>query len=191
MSYSDYARAFMRQNPDVLMIGEVRDEATTQIALRAAQMGHVVLTTLHTRDAPSAIARLITLGAETSLIASAMLGILSQRLLRRVCTHCAEPDRPDPKVMARLPNIPKDAGFLRGRGCAHCLKSGYRGQVGVFELMHFDDDLRTKSLGGVDVKWADDVTFDRLYDDAIAKAARGVTSLEEVLRVVPLPREAS
>ena len=106
MSFADYSRAFMRQNPDVLMIGEVRDEETASIALRAAQMGHLVFTTLHARDVQSALGRLLVLSDDRSLVASGLVAILSQRLVRRVCPECAEPCAPDPAVLRRLPALP-------------------------------------------------------------------------------------
>ena len=190
MSFADYTRAFMRQNPDILMIGEVRDEETAQLALRAAQMGHLVLTTLHTRDAPSSLIRLTHLGGDRSVVLSSLLGVLSQRLVRRVCQKCAESYQPDEETLARLPKLPDGMTFTRGAGCDACDDTGYRGQVGVYELLAFDGALRRKLSQGT---LADSIAelgaleFGRMIDDAIAKAAAGLTTVEEVLRAVPVP----
>lgn len=187
MSFADYARAFMRQNPDVVMIGEVRDEETAQIALRAAQMGHLVLTTLHTRDAPSAVARLLSLGSDRSIVASGMLGALSQRLVRKVCRHCAEPYTPSAELFKLLPAIAATAGLVKGKGCDVCRGTGYLGQLGVFELLAFDDGLRHGIAGGADPTWASLPDVPCMFDDAMEKMIAGLTTPEEILRAVPLP----
>jgi len=193
LSFADYARAFMRQDPDVVLIGEIRDEETASIALRAAQMGHLVLTTLHTRDAASAIARMITLGGERSIVVSGLNAVMSQRLVRTVCPDCAEEYTPAPEVLARLSEPPAKTAFVRGSGCARCGGTGYYGRTAVFELLTFDDRLRLAVARGADIEMGEQLEwlqFPRMYDDAIDKAARGVTTVEEVLRAVPLPDES-
>jgi general secretion pathway protein E len=187
MSFADYSRAFMRQNPDMLMIGEVRDEETANIALRAAQMGHLVFTTLHACDAPSALSRLLVLCSDRSLAVSGLAGILSQRLVRRICPQCSEPYEPDPKILTRIASLPKDISHVRGKGCPACDNSGYKGQTGVFELLEFNDRLRSDVLRGdvLDVKSVPG--FHPMLDDAIQKVREGITTIEEVLRTVPVP----
>jgi len=187
MSFADYSRAFMRQNPDMLMIGEVRDEETAGIALRAAQMGHLVFTTLHARDVPSALDRLLVLCKDRSLVGSGLLGILSQRLVRRVCPECSEPYEPDQEILARIVSLPKDISYVRGKGCPACDSSGYKGQTGVFELLKFNDHLRSGVLRGDVLDMKSVSGFRPMLDDAIRKVRDGITTIEEVLRTVPLP----
>jgi type II secretory ATPase GspE/PulE/Tfp pilus assembly ATPase PilB-like protein len=194
LSFADYARAFMRQNPDVLMIGEIRDEETAAIALKASQMGHLVFSTLHTPDAISAIGRLVMLGLEKSLVLSTLLGILSQRLVRKICPSCRETYVPEKAVLAKAPGLAPTGGFQRGRGCQACGKSGYYDRTGVFELIRIDDKLRDSISLALDVSLADiahTVEGDRMFDDALKKVAQGVTTLEEVIRVVPFPRKTA
>ncbi len=185
MSFADYSRAFMRQNPDVLMIGEVRDEETAAIALRAAQMGHLVFTTLHARDVQSALGRLLVLSDDRSLVASGLAAVLSQRLVRRVCRKCAEAYQPDPAALRRLPGLPADIAHVRGEGCAACNGVGYRGQIGVFELLAFNDELRDRVWRGQPLEPDSLPGFRTMLDDAIDKVRAGVTTVEEVLRTVP------
>ncbi len=185
MSFADYSRAFMRQNPDVLMIGEVRDEETASIALRAAQMGHLVFTTLHARDVQSALGRLLVLCDDRSLVASGLVAILSQRLVRRVCPECAAACEPDPAVLRRLASLPAGISHVRGKGCVACNEVGYRGQIGVFELLAFNDKLRDQVWRGELLELDAVPGFRTMLDDAIDKVRAGITTVEEVLRTVP------
>lgn len=187
MSFADYSRAFMRQNPDMLMIGEVRDEETAGSALRAAQMGHLVFTTLHARDVPSALERLFVLCNDRSLVASGLVGILSQRLVRRVCPKCSEPYDPDPEILTRITSLPKDISHVRGKGCPACDNAGYKGQTGVFELLKFNDRLRSGLLRGEVLDLKSVSGFRPMLDDAVRKVCDGITTVEEVVRTVPLP----
>lgn len=191
LSFAGYARAFMRQNPDVLMIGEIRDEETANIALKASQMGHLVFSTLHTPDAISAIGRLVMLGIDKSLLLSTLLGILSQRLVRRICMNCRKPWTPDPVFTGKVPTLPVDASLFHGAGCPECDQTGYFGRTGVFELIRIDEKLREAitlcedvSLGEI----ARRLCRERMLDDALRKAMMGLTTLEEIVRVVPLTR---
>ncbi len=186
MSFAAYTRAFMRQNPDVLMIGEVRDEETAEIALRAAQMGHLVFTTLHARDVSSALNRLLVLCEDTSLLASGLVAVLSQRLVRRVCPGCAAEYEPAPAVLARLPGLPAGITHVKGRGCESCGGTGYRGQVGVFEMLAFDDDLRRGVWEGRPLETESVPGFRPMIADACEKLAAGITTAEEILRIVPV-----
>jgi len=190
MSFADYSRAFMRQNPDMLMIGEVRDEETAAIALRAAQMGHLVFTTLHACDVPAALERLMVLCPDRSLISSGLKGILSQRLVRRICPKCTESYQPDPDILARIPSLPQGVSHVRGTGCSACDNTGYKGQTGVFELLRFNDSLRAGVFRGDRVDLKSVSGFRPMADDAIQKVCDGITTVEEVVRIVPLPESS-
>ncbi|MBA4395231.1 MAG: secretion system protein E, partial [Desulfobacca sp.] len=136
LTFANTLRSILRQDPDVILVGEIRDEETAQIALRAAFTGHLVLSTLHTNDAVSTLTRLNNLGLEPYVLSSCLLGILSQRLIRRNCSYCAKPYQPDPKMLERyhLP-IPREDLFYQGQGCPDCRGEGYLGREGVFELL--------------------------------------------------------
>jgi len=192
MGFADYARAFMRQNPDVILIGEIRDEATASAALRAAQTGHLVLSTLHTTDSVRTVSRLRTLGVDPDLIAGTLLGAVSQRLVRRLCPHCREEaprDETAEREAARLRLAPGDGPFFRARGCEACGGQGYKGRMGVYELFPMDAELADLVAAGAPVHRLREEALARgmrtLLDDALAKARAGVTSLAEVLRTVP------
>ena len=143
LSFARVLRTALRQDPDVLMVGEIRDEETMEVALRAALMGHLVLSTLHTNDAPATLERLLSMGTRGYLLAAALRAVLAQRLLRRVCEGCRAPDDPSPSLRAWLEahHVPADASFVRGRGCALCANSGYRGRIGIFEYLEIDEGL--------------------------------------------------
>ncbi len=189
MSFADYARAFLRQNPDVILIGEVRDEETADAAVRAAQTGHLVLSTLHTGDAVSAVARLRTLGVETPLIAGCFLGSLSQRLLRRLCEHCRAETSPDETEARRFRLPADDRRFFRAAGCEACAGTGFRGRLGVYELFAPDEELADLIAHGEPPSRLRHAARERgmrtLLDDALAKARAGLVPLAEILRAVP------
>jgi type II secretory ATPase GspE/PulE/Tfp pilus assembly ATPase PilB-like protein len=189
MGFADYARAFMRQNPDVILIGEIRDEETARASLRAAQTGHLVLSTLHTTDSVRTISRLHTLGLDTDLVAGTLLGALSQRLVRRLCPHCRYETAADETEAARLFLAPGDGPFFRARGCDACGGLGYRGRMAVYELFVLDSELADLIAAGTAVHQVRANTLEKgmrtLLDDALDKARAGVTSLAEVLRTVP------
>ncbi|RCK78361.1 MAG: General secretion pathway protein E [Candidatus Ozemobacter sibiricus] len=190
MSFAKYVRAFLRQNPDVILIGEIRDEETAAVALRAAQIGHLVLSTLHTRDAVSALNRISTLGIDANLLAITLIGVLAQRLVRRICPECRETYTPDPALLSALPRLPTDLVHVRGAGCAHCRGTGFYGQTGVFELLDFHDALRrlfTRSHGIPSERELELLLSAHMYDDALDKVRQGITTIEEVFRAVPLP----
>ena len=189
MSFADYARAFLRQNPDVILIGEVRDEETADAAVRAAQTGHLVLSTLHTGDAVLTVSRLRTLGIDPPLVASCLLGSLSQRLLRRLCEHCRVEAAPDAGEARRLGLDPADRAFFRATGCEACGGSGLKGRLGVYELFVPDDDLADLIAHGEPANRLRAAARDRgmrsLRDDALAKARAGLVPLAEIVRAVP------
>ena len=190
ISFADYTRAFMRQNPDIVMIGEVRDEETASMAVRASQMGHLVLTTLHSRDSASAVARMLSLGVERNVLAAGLIGVLAQRLVRRVCIGCIDSYQPAPETLELLPGLPKGIPFRHGKGCELCGGSGYRGLSGVFELLRIDAKLRqviTRGETGSAALLPLPAGFRCLYDYAIEKVAQGVTTVEEIVRTIPVP----
>src|SRR6185295_12281945 len=192
MGFADYARAFMRQNPDVILIGEIRDEDTASAAVRAAQTGHLVLSTLHTNDAVSTVSRLRTLGVDPGLIAACLLGSVSQRLVRRLCPACRIEAPPDDQESRRLGLGPADGPFFRPqprRDCEVCAGAGYKGRLGVYEMFVMDGQMADLIADGTPIHGVRAAAMGKgmrtLRDDALVKAREGVTSLAEVLRVVP------
>ena len=188
MTFADYARAFLRQNPDVILIGEVRDEETASAAMRAAQTGHLVLSTLHTSDAVRTVSRLHTLGVDLHLIAGSLLGTLSQRLVRRLCPHCRQEEAPEPLAAERLGLDPGER-FFRGAGCEACDGEGYKGRLGIYELFVPDSELADLISGGAPLHRLRARAIEKgmrtLRDDALGKAREGLTTLSEVVRAVP------
>ncbi len=188
MDFADYARAFLRQDPDVLMIGEIRDEETAALAVRAAQTGHLVLSTLHTRDSLGAVPRLETLGVDRPLIADALVAVLAQRLVRRLCARCKVPIEPDADVLRRLGLEHGTLEAFDGRGCDAC-DDGYRGRIGLFELFIVEGQAAHDIASGRPAhamrQAAREGGLRTLLDDGLAKVAAGVTSLSEILRHVP------
>lgn len=191
LGFSQVLRASLRQDPDILLVGEMRDQETVEIGLRGAMTGHLVLTTLHTNDAISSALRLIDMGAAGYLVASAIIAIIAQRLVRRICTHCSEIHQPEPGQMAWLHNLfgarANDHLYSRGRGCQSCGFTGYAGRVGVFELLEFDEPM-TEAL-----RQADPESFtlaarashgyQSLVNVAYEYACQGVTTIDEVLKL--------
>lgn len=184
-------RTMLRQDPDIAMVGEIRDAETAIIATEAALTGHLVLSTLHTNDAPGAMTRLVEMGIEPFLIASSVIGVLAQRLVRVVCPKCKEQYTPPRDAVRRLGiELESDAKvtFYRGRGCDLCRGSGYKGRLGVYELMVVNDQLRDlvlqKCSAHVLREAAIDAGMKTLKDDAVAKILLGQTTLEECLRVI-------
>jgi general secretion pathway protein E len=189
MSFADYARAFMRQDPDILLIGEVRDEETASIATRAAQTGHLVLSTLHTNGSVGTISRLGTLGVAAGIIADTMLGALAQRLVRRVCVKCKEEAPPDAFAKDLFGKLGARVTLVRGRGCEACRGTGFKGRVGLYELFLVDDatsDLIARGTPAFEVRrHARAGGMRSLFDDAMDKIKAGVTTLDEVRLRVP------
>jgi general secretion pathway protein E len=188
VGFASALRSILRQDPDVLMIGEMRDGETAAIAVQAAMTGHLVFSTLHTNDAPGALARLADLKVEPYMIAATLEGILAQRLVRRTCQDCREQYQPDPAVVALLAQRPIGATrFVRGRGCGACRQTGYRGRTGIFELVLMTDELRNHLVTGLDIaavrRRLRSEGEPTLRDDAWAKVRAGITTVEEVLRV--------
>jgi type II secretory ATPase GspE/PulE/Tfp pilus assembly ATPase PilB-like protein len=189
MGFAEHLRAFLRANPDVLLIGEIRDRETAEIAIRAGTTGHLVLSTLHTRDALSAIERLRVLGVADDSLSDVLLGILGQRLLRRICEGCREPAVPPPELSRLYYRTAPDRPQWRGRGCERCDGTGYRGLIGVFELLQPDEAVSTAigrgALPDEIRRLAAGQGWQPLVEDALGKSEAGLTSLEEVARRLP------
>jgi type IV pilus assembly protein PilB len=190
VTFATALRTFLRQDPDIILVGEMRDPETALIATEAALTGHLVFSTLHTNDAPTAIARMIEMGVEPFLIASSVIGVLAQRLVRVICPECKESYAPPVEAFRRL-NLSVDTDtvtFYRGRGCDRCRHTGYRGRIGIFELMPVSDVTRELILRRAPTheirQHALDSGMITLQQDAMQKTLEGVTTMEEALRVV-------
>ena len=197
LSFASALRSILRQDPDVVLLGEIRDQETARIAMQAAQTGHLVLSTLHTDDAPSCVTRLTDIGIEPYVTASALIGVVAQRLMRRLCGHCRRPYTPDPETLRAMSITEAEAStitFYRAVGCDQCNQTGYRGRVGIYEIMHVSDKLRRliaqrgSEAGLRDAALADGMMS--LGEDGLMKVKAGVTTPEELLRVVTEVREA-
>jgi type IV pilus assembly protein PilB len=188
LDFARIIRAMLRQAPNIILVGEIRDNETAEIAIQASLTGHLVFSTLHTNDAPSAITRLVDIGVPPFLVASSLIAIMAQRLVRVVCPKCKEPDTPaahEIKGSGLTPEQLKHATFMRGRGCNHCNHTGYRGRLGIFEMLRMTGTMREMTfkreptqtirrqarLGGMRT----------LLEDGLNKALKGITTLEEVL----------
>jgi type IV pilus assembly protein PilB len=189
LTFQSALRSILRSDPDIVLVGEIRDSETAIISIEAALTGHLVLSTLHTNDAPGAVARLTEIGAEPYLVATALSAVVAQRLARRLCATCRQPYREDPAVLARLgvPHADETPVLYRAAGCPACSGTGYRGRVGVHEVMSMSDELEAlvvKNATGTEMRevaLAQGMTT--LRDDGWAKALEGLTTIEEVLRV--------
>ena len=193
MTFAAGLRSMLRQDPNIIMVGEMRDQETAMIAIEAALTGHLVISTLHTNDAPGAVARLLDMGIESFMIASSVVGVMAQRLLRTVCAKCKEQYTPPRDAIKRLGmNLDiLDKGevtFYRGRGCDTCKGTGYKGRVGVYELMPVTDKVRELILARASSyairEAAIEAGMRTLKDDAMEKILLGITTLEESLRVI-------
>jgi general secretion pathway protein E len=191
LTFANCLRHILRQDPDMIMVGEIRDVETAQIAIQASLTGHLVLSTLHTNDSASAITRLIDMGIEPYLISSSVIAVMAQRLLRVICPHCKRPYEPEDSMLS-LWNESKeislsDAQFNEGTGCEKCLQTGYLGRIGIFELLIVDDDIRELIIKGSASHIIQEAAIERgmttLREDGLHKALTGLTTLEEVCRV--------
>ena len=198
LTFATALRSILRQDPDVVMVGEVRDKETSQIAIQAALTGHLVFSTLHTNDAPGALTRLVDMGVVPFLISSSVEAILAQRLARSICPQCKEAYEPDPKVLMSLgldgfferqmQISGKELLFYRGKGCKECKQIGYQGRCGLYELLVLDDSIRAMILEGrtsTEIKKAARETagMSTLREDGLLKVLRGDTTLDEIMRV--------
>jgi type IV pilus assembly protein PilB len=193
LTFAAALRSILRSDPDVVMVGEIRDPETAKISIEAALTGHFVLSTLHTNDAPGALTRLNEMGVEPFLTGSAVTGVLAQRLARKLCTHCCEMYTPsvDELIKARVsPDVAAQADgmiFYRKRGCPRCNQTGYKGRIGVFQLLAMSETLETLAAEKASREELERAAMEEgmrtLWDDGIAKVAAGLTSIEELARV--------
>ena len=192
LTFANALRSFLRQDPDIIMVGEMRDLETAEIAIEASLTGHLVLTTLHTNDAPSAVIRMIDMGVEPYLISATVIGVLAQRLARRLCPHCKEPYEVPAAELRRFgfrPERPDQMVTLwRGRGCEACRYTGFRGRIGIFELMRVNDEIAelvVRRAPLADIRDAAKANgMHELREDGLLKVLEGVTTPDEVMRVV-------
>ena len=199
ITFASGLRSLLRQNPDIIMIGEVRDNETADIAIHSALTGHLVLSSLHTNDAAAAIPRLIDMGAQPFLLASTLNLVIAQRLVRKICMNCIESYKSTPQLKAQIKRqlgktvsgnveieLPKD--LFRGKGCRVCGKSGFSGQIGIFEVFKASEAVRQAINSGSTLAQIHKIAMDEgmvsMLVDGMAKVTQGITTLEEVIRVV-------
>lgn len=188
MSFSAALRSLLRQDPDVVMLGEIRDGETASIAVQASLTGHLVLSTLHTNDAPASITRLINIGVEPYLISAALNAVLAQRLVRKICPHCKEEMKPSDEMREFLELQGLGASILfEGKGCDRCRKTGYGGRLGIYEMLVMDDTLRDMVTRNPDVtalrKYCRERGLVTLREDGLQKVMKGLTTVDEIMRV--------
>ncbi|MBM3222937.1 MAG: type II secretion system protein GspE [Candidatus Tectomicrobia bacterium] len=192
LTFANGLRSILRQDPDIIMVGEIRDRETAEIAIQASLTGHLVFSTLHTNDAPSAVTRLIDMGVEPFLISSSVLAMMAQRLVRLICPNCREPFEPDPETLSELGLTPEDltrhgGQFFHGRGCETCRHTGYRGRTAIYELLVLDDPVRNLIMQRANANMIKTTAVQRSMQTLLQNGARkvlaGRTTAEEVLRV--------
>ena len=191
ITFASGLRSILRQDPDVIMVGEIRDKETAEIAVQAALTGHLVLSTLHTNTAAGAIVRLNEMGVTPFLLTSSLRAVIGQRLARRVCRSCAREVEPDPRLVAGLGmQDAQQVTFMAGSGCADCLHTGYKGRIGIYEILEISGDLGRVLLGGASreqiEREAESALCSSLREDGLRKVREGTTTLEEVVRIVGL-----
>ncbi len=188
LTFPSALRSFLRQNPDVIMVGEIRDKETAEIAINASLTGHLVLSTLHTNDAAGSTTRLVDMGVEPFLIASSLLGVVAQRLIRRVCTKCRVPHTPSEFELSEMgmKQPPIGAQFFKAVGCPACANSGYSGRTVIHELMIVEDHMKSLIVKNVDAGLLKKAAIERgmitLREDGIAKVLQGITTIDELFR---------
>ncbi len=192
LTFATGLRSLVRHDPDIIMVGEIRDEETVEMAIHSALTGHLVLSTLHTNDAPGAIPRLLDMGAEDFLVASTVNVVIAQRLIRRICSACIQRSKPDEKVLGliekRIGAQVKSHDFYQGKGCEECGGKGYKGRVGIFEILEIDDQIRELILRKVASEEIRKAALKggmvSMLADGLDKVSAGITTIEEVFRVV-------
>ncbi len=188
LNFAAALRSILRQDPDIIMVGEIRDLETAEIAIRAALTGHLVLSTLHTNDTIATITRMVDMGIQPYLVSAAVRGILAQRLVRRICTKCIAPAKaPKPELLPFLGTIPEGMQFFAGKGCHECRGTGYAKRVGLYELLVLDEEIRALVSSGASIGTIREAAAAgghiTLVEDGVEKIAEGRTTLEEVVRV--------
>ena len=191
LTFSSGVRALLRQDPDIIMIGEIRDLATAEMAIQAALTGHLVLSTLHTNDAPSAVTRLMELGVPAYLINATMLGVMAQRLVRTLCSECKQPDTITTERWDEFTQNHEIPLLTPAKpvGCLECRQTGFKGRIGLYEMLEITDQLKEKITPGSDLqalrRQAREDGLQSLRISGAKKVANGITTIEEVLRVTP------
>ncbi len=190
LNFARIIRSMLRQAPNIILVGEMRDAETAQMGIQASLTGHLVFSTLHTNDAPGAITRMVDMGVPSYLVSSSVVAVLAQRLVRVICAKCKQPHRPTDAALEAAgipPEVAAKANFSKGKGCSHCQKKGYRGRLGLFELMLMTSRIRELAFRGASTqdirKAAIGQGMRTLYQDGLAKVVNGITTLEEVFRV--------
>ena len=197
LTFANALRSILRHDPDIIMVGEIRDKETAEISIHSALTGHLVLSTLHTNDAPSSLFRLIEMGIEEYLINASIIGVIAQRIVRRNCPYCSEEISLDEEVKKtyRLDDLQKrwedligEPKILKGRGCSQCVNTGYRGRIAIFEIFEYDDELKEaflklKSLESFRKYLKEKRKFRTLREDGFIKVLKGITTIPEILRV--------
>jgi len=192
ITFATGLRSILRQDPDVIMVGEIRDLETSEIAIQASLTGHLVFSTLHTNNAPEAVTRLLDIGVEPYLISSSLIGVLAQRLVRTICPQCKIPAPPDPELLREVgdlvDSLKESPAFFRGKGCPFCKGSGYRGRIGIFELLLVNDRIRRLISEKASMEKIREVARETaglrsFREDGLLKVLRGITTREEVDRV--------
>jgi type IV pilus assembly protein PilB len=186
-TFASSLRALLRQDPDVIMLGEIRDQETGRIAVQAALTGHLVLSTLHTNDAPGAITRLFNVGVEPYLVAASVVAVLAQRLVRKICADCKETYDPTANMRRAVEKMAGEVEtFYRGKGCPKCRNSGFRGRIGIYELLIPNDALRDRISAAPSLAelrtLAAEAGMVNLRSDGMTKVKAGITTVEEILR---------
>lgn len=192
LTFANVLRSILRQDPDIIMIGEMRDSETAQIAVQSSLTGHLVFSTLHTNDAVSSLTRMIDMGIAPFLISSSVIGVMAQRLVRQICPRCIEEYKPDEKIFKNIKtniNIPdfENIKFYRGKGCDHCKHTGYRGRTAIIEMVRINDEIRSMIINHSSNNEIKEVAIKNgmltLMDSGIAKVLEGITTIDEVIRV--------
>jgi len=189
LTFARCLRSILRQDPDICMVGEIRDLETAKIAVEASLTGHLVFTTLHTNDAPSSIARLLDLGVEPFLITATLEGIVAQRLVRKICTNCKTRFQPTEEMLMELSLTPEMVGnrqFFYGKGCEYCNNTGYKGRMGIYEIMTLDEELREGIMRRDTSSLLREMSIKKgmrtLRDSGILGIYDGTTTIEEVVK---------
>jgi type IV pilus assembly protein PilB len=190
LTFAAALRSFLRQDPDIILVGEMRDLETAEISIKAALTGHLVLSTLHTNDAPSSVTRLINMGVEPFLIVSSVRLIIAQRLARKVCQKCAQPEEIPPRALIQAglePEKAEQAVCLIGKGCEECNRTGYKGRIALYEIMELNEKTKTAIINGANTMELKALAIKSgmktLRQSGLSKLVDGITSFQEVLRV--------
>jgi type IV pilus assembly protein PilB len=196
LDFARIIRAMLRQAPNIILVGEMRDHETASMGIQASLTGHLVFSTLHTNDAPSAISRMVDIGVPAYMVASSVIAVLAQRLVRTICPRCKVRYQPPESVIADAglpPEMIKQAEFCRGKGCPYCGRTGYRGRIGIYELMVINNKLRELMFKGTTTKEVRTEAINNgmstLYADGMLKVIRGITTFEEVYRVAKMTEQ--